>query len=583
MAQRLQVADQALLWETYQARYQALADEALSVAGVSDWLLRWSALDSEVGEVWAKLTVWADLNTTSEEIQQRQQRFVSEVLPQTQRAQQQLSEKWLALEDYTPAPEVAQWYRRTRAEAALFREENVPLGVQHSEQCQQHSVLIGNQKVDWKGEQLTVPQIHEKLGSNDRSERQEAWTALTQSQLELAPKLDALFLELLKTRRQIARNADQPDVRAYYWKSLDRVDYTPDDCAKFHEAVHLEVVPVLREWCAKLQQDLGLERFRPWDFSRTEMLDPAQRPPLRPFQTEEELRTQVRQTLNKLDPELEKRFVQMEDEGLLDLMSRQGKVSHAYCNYLPTENKPFVLMNAVGTANDIQVCFHELGHAFHAFYSGAAQEIVHNRWSPMEFIEIPSMALEFLILDSVDHVFEGEEYDRYLKKQIEGVVTFLPWAAQMDAFQHWLYHEAGTKTNEEITIAEIDAKWLELDKMYHPFIDWEKLDETAAENRKKRWQYYHIFQAPFYYIEYAMCYMASLKIWKQSREDKQGTLKKYKESLELGGTVSLSELYKACGVEFRFDREYVRELLDFAQDALKTSTTKTNTTEKGSA
>ncbi|RTR29003.1 M3 family oligoendopeptidase [Deinococcus radiophilus] len=549
-------------WAYFEPRYTALLDRELSAAEVPAWLQEWSDLAAELEGTSNRLSVHADLHTDDAAIQKRFEGFMAEVVPQAKRADQKLKEKWLAVPDYQPGPDTELLYRRVKDAADLFREENVELGVRHSELTNRHSSLTGNQKVTLGGEERTVPQVRQQLDSPERSVREAAWHALADSNLELAQELNPLMQDLLTVRRQLAANADLPDFRAFRWRELDRVDYTPEQCADFHRAVAERVVPFAAENMQAIADELGLESIRPWDYSRTSLLDPQGRPPMQPFSGSAELEDLAQRAFKGLDQGLADRFQQMRREGLLDLESRAGKMPHAYCNYFPVTNQPFVLMNVVGTANDVQVLFHEVGHAFHGFFSGDAQPLSWNRWSPIEFVEIPSMAMEFLTLDHLSHAFNDEEMARYLRKQLLGVVAFLPWAAQMDAFQHWLYVDAP----QDATTEDLNAKWLELDRTYSPFINWEGLDETV---RAQGWHYYHIFQTPFYYIEYAMCYLAAVSIWRSAQSDPAGALERYKAAMRLGSTRPVPELYAAAGAEFRFDGEYIGGLMDFLREQLK--------------
>lgn len=557
----LAVSEQAE-WSHYQPRYQALLERDLSAEDVPAWLEEWSAVSGELEGVSNRLSIHADLHTDDAAAQSRYQRFQAEVVPSGKRLEQQLKEKWLAVPDYRPTPDTELLYRRTQDAADLFREANVDLGVTHSEQMNRHAQLTGNQKVQLGGEELTVPQVKQRLDSPERAEREAAWRALAASNLDLSADLNPLMLDLLKTRRQLAANADLPDFRAFRWRELDRVDYTPEQCADFHRAVAEQVVPFAAENMAAIAQALGLDAVRPWDYNRNNLLDARQRPAMQPFDGAEQLEELAQKAFSGLDRDLAERFAQMRGEGLLDLESRPGKMPHAYCSYFPVTNQPFVLMNVVGSAEDVRVLFHEVGHAFHGFYSGEAQSLVWNRWSPIEFVEIPSMAMEFLTLDHLGHVLGGEELERYRQQLLLGVVAFLPWAAQMDAFQHWLYAEAP----QDVTIDDLNAKWLELDQTFHPFVNWDGLDETV---RAQTWQYYHIFQAPFYYIEYAMCYLAAVSIWRSAQTDPAGALERYKAALKLGSTRSIPELYRAAGAEFRFDSEYIGSLMDFLRGQLQ--------------
>lgn len=558
---RLSVPAHLSDWSEYADEYATLLEAELNAADVPEWLARWSALGARLSDVSTKLSVHKDLHTDDPAIQERYENFVSEVLPKEQRAAQALIEKLLAVPDYVPAPDFALNYRRFRDAAALFREANVELGVVHEQQSMRHSVITGNQKVQLGDEELTIPQAKQRIDNPDRSVREAAWRALQASNIAVAPELDAVMLDLIQTRRQMARNADEANYRDFRWKELDRVDYTPAQCADFHAAVRAEVVPLASRMVQEIAQNLGLDSIRPWDYNRNNLLDAQGRESLKPFKTGHDLENLALKAYAGLDRDLAGRFEHMRDNGLLDLESRPGKMTHAYCAYLPTSNEPFVLMNVVGTAEDVRVLFHEVGHAFHGFYSGDAQPLVWNRWSPIEFVEIPSMAMEFLSLDHLDHVFNPDELHRYREKQLQGVITFLPWAAQMDAFQHWLYVDAP----EQLTAADLDRKWLELDRQFHPFINWDGLDENI---RAKGWQYFHIFQVPFYYIEYAMCYLAAVGIWRQARQNPAAALANYKAALRLGSSVPVPELYRAAGVEFRFDREHIRGLMAFLEEQL---------------
>ncbi|WP_261664437.1 M3 family oligoendopeptidase [Deinococcus sp. Marseille-Q6407] len=562
--QTLQTPAGSSEWAFFEPRYQTLLEQPLTAADVPGWLQAWSDVAAELESVGNRLNVYADLHTDDPAAQERRRKFQAEVLPPARRLEQQLKQKWLAVPGYTPDPDTELLYRRVRDAADLYREANVDLDVVHAEQISRHGQLTGGQKVMLDGEELTVPQTFQRLESPDRAERERAWRALAQSDLALSQDLNPLMLELLGTRRRFAANADLPDFRAYRWRELDRVDYTPQQCLDFHQAVAEEVVPLVTEQVQAVAAALGLDSVRPWDYNRGNLPDPQGRPPMRPFSGSAALEDLAQQAYAGLDSDLAARFGQMREAGLLDLESRPGKMPHAYCEYFPATNQPFVLMNVVGSAEDIRVLFHEVGHAFHGFYSGESQPLVWNRWSPIEFVEIPSMAMEFLSLDHLAHALSPDELQRYRQQLLLGVLTFLPWAAQMDAFQHWLYVDAP----QDVTAEDLNAKWLELDRLYHPFVNWDGLDETV---RAQGWHYYHIFQVPFYYIEYAMCYLAAVSIWRGAQADPAAALERYKAALRLGSTRPVPELYAAAGAEFRFDAEYIGGLMGFLQEQLRES------------
>lgn len=575
VAGTLKLEPSQLRWESYAPRFEALQRAELSPAGVASWLMDWSELSKEVSQVSAVLSLRADLNTAEVEVQQALMAFREEFGPLLGRAEQALRQKLLALKDYQPAPDFALAYRRMRDEAALYREANLDLQVVHEAQMQRHAEITGAQTVEFEGAALTVPEAESLLGSADRARREQVWLAMARSRAEMRPELNTLLLELLTTRRQLAANADLThsdgpgssdgpnvsdnlgDYRAYRWLELDRVDYTPQDCLDFQAAIQSEVVPLAAKLMDGKRGQLGLASLRPWDYSRRSALDAEGRPPLTPFKTAAELEGIAQRVFDAIDPVFGAQFAQMRD-GLLDLDSRPNKMSHAYCSSLEVRNLPFVVMNVVGTSNDLNVLMHEMGHAFHFFASARAQPLIWNRWSPIEFIEVPSMAMEYLALGQLQAAYLPNELERVRREQLESSVLFLPWAAQMDAFQHWLY----TQTGPQVSIAEVDAKWLELDRAFHPWLDWSGLDEAE---RASGWQYYHIFRAPFYYLEYAMCSLGALSFWRQALQDAPAALERYHAALSLGNTVGVPQLYQAAGLEFRFDRQYVAEIMAFVE------------------
>ena len=568
-AEPLALSSAQLDWAHYAPQLEALQRAELTPAGVPSWLAAWSEVSKVFSQTLTVLRLRADLNTADPPTQQALATFRSEVLPPMQRAAQALREKLLAVADYRPAPDFALTYRRMRSEAAFYCEANVKLSVQHAAQMQRHTEVTGAQSVSFQGAELTVPEAESLLGSADRARREQVWEAAAQSRAEVRAELNALMLELIATRNQLALNAglkrsgNLGDFRAYRWQELDRVNYTPDDCLDFHAAVLAEVVPLAAQIMQGKARQLGLESLRPWDHSRRASLDGQGRPPLTPFKSASELKGIAERVFDALDPALGAQFWKMRG-GLLNLASRPNKMSHAYCESLEVSNLPFVVMNVVGTSNDLNVLLHEMGHAFHFFASSRSQPLIWNRWSPLEFVEVPSMAMEYLALSHLEAAYLPAELERVRLEQLEAAILFLPWAAQMDAFQHWLYGEAGP----DVSAAQLGDKWLELDRAFHPWVDWSGLNEA---DRASGWQYYHIFHTPFYYLEYAMCSLAALDIWRAALQDAPAALERYKAALSLGNTVSVPELYRAAGTQFRFDRAHVRDLLGFVQGQLNSA------------
>ncbi len=285
-------------------------------------------------------------------------------------------------------------------------------------------------------------------------------------------------------------------------------------------------------------------------------------PPLKPFETGDELAEGCRRIFAQLDPDLGRHIATMQHEGLLDLENRQGKAPGGYCSTLPARGRPFIFMNAVGTEDNVRTMLHEAGHAFHVFERNALPWIWQRR-SPMEFNEVASMSMELLTSPYLSRD-EGGFYDprdalRARAQHLERIVVFLPYMATVDAFQHWLY------AHPDHARAERDAAWLELHTRYNVAGDWSGFEAS----RESLWQHkLHIFQAPFYYIEYGLAQLGALQVWQNSRTDAEGALQSYRQALALGGTVPLPELYAAAGARLVFDTAGVGELVAVVEETL---------------
>ncbi len=465
-------------------------------------------------------------NTADEEADRRFLLWVEQIVPRWQVAEQALKEKLLSLEGYVPSPTSEQMVRRFEAEAAIFREENVPLLTELMKLGNEYDKIVGGMSIEWEGQQETIPQVELHLQAPSRATRERAWRLIRDRFLQERERLNKLYLEMIALRRQVAQNAGFSDFRAYQWQSLGRFDYTPDDCFTFHDAIEREVVPLARQLYEELRDKLGLDTLRPWD---TEA-DPYGKP-LAPFADAAELEAGSARIFERVDPVLAAHFATMRD-GYLDLASRPNKAPGGYCIALPVTGKPYIFMNAVGTHDDLVTMLHEGGHAFH-FMEARAQPLVWNWHAPMEFCEVASMAMELLsapyLAQAQGGFYEEEEANRAYAQMLRSIVLFLPYMAVVDLFQHWVYVEA----SPEVTPAEMDAKWGELWDRFMPGADFTDLstEKRAAWQRKV-----HIFTVPFYYIEYGLAQLGALQVWRNALADQSKAVADYRAALALGET-----------------------------------------------
>ncbi len=539
-------------WNTVAPHFEALATEELTADSVGDWLMRWSELEKVLGEAGAKAGRAKSEDTTDADAEAKYLNFVQKIVPQWTVAAQALKTKLLAVPDYAPPTDQEQFVRRLRNDADLFRDENVPIQAQLSTLANEYSKLTGVMTVTLGGEELTLPQAEQRGLDSDRAMREEAWRAVQNRWLESREALDALYLEMLPLRRKLAENAGVSDYRAYMWRALRRFDYTPEDSLAFGAAIEAEVVPLASQILEKRRETLDLDTLRPWDLN----VDPEGRTPLRPFADVAALEEGTAQIFTQVDPELGQDFERIRD-GFLDLDSRRGKAPGGYCSFFPKTGLPYIFMNAVGTESDIRTLLHEGGHAFHGLASSAAQPLLWNRGAPMEFNEVASMAMELLALPYLEKerggFYSPEDAVRARQEQMEKIVLFLPYMAVVDGFQHWVYADAP----EQVTAAELDAKWGELWTRFMPGVDWSGLESERVSGWYRK---LHIFTVPFYYVEYGLAQLGALQVWRNALADQADAVKRYRSALALGNTRPLPELYAAAGARLAFDRATVGEL-----------------------
>ena len=448
------------------------------------------------------------------------------------------------------------YFREIKNAIALFREENVPLKSELATLSQQYGSITGAMTVEYKQQELTLQQASLMLQENDRSLRKEIYELISERRYKHTDELDQLFSKLIEKRHQVALNADFKNFRDYKFQSLGRFDYTVDDCLQFHDAIANVVVPLQKEMTQERANNLGLDPLRPYDLS----VDPDGNEPLRPFKNGQELLDKSIECFTLIHPYFGECLSTMKKESLLDLDSRKGKAPGGYNYPLAESGKPFIFMNASGSLRDLETMVHEGGHAIHSFLSHPLK-LNAFKSTPAEVAELASMSMELISMDGWHLFFDNEEELKRAKiSQLEGVISTLPWIATIDAFQHWLY------THPAHSIEERTEEWKRISSRFSSnlvdFTGYEKYRDTAWQRQL------HLFEVPFYYIEYGFAQLGAIALWKNYKEDKEKGIEGYMNFMKLGYTRTIPEIYKAAGISFDFSASYVQTLFDFVQDEL---------------
>jgi oligoendopeptidase F len=541
-------------WNSLEPYFKELVERPVnSREELEKWLKDMSELEAVVSEdaCWRQIKMTCD--TTDKSLEEAFTFFCMEIQPKLQPYADLLNRK-LIDSPFTKELDQQKYFtylRNVRKSIDLFREANIPLQAELSVLAQQYGQIAGRMTVEVKGHEYTLQQASKFLEDHDRSLREEVYRKINERRLKDKDTLNDLYSQLIQKRHQVALNAGFANYRDYKFAELGRFDYTKEDCFNFHEAVKLHVLSLVEKINLKKKEKLGVETLRPWD---TEA-EPEGIEPLKPFKTGEELAEKAIKCFEELNPFFADCIRKMKEMGHLDLESRKGKAPGGYNCPLAESGAPFIFMNAAGQMHDVTTMVHEGGHAIHSFLSHPLPLSAFKEY-PMEIAEVASMAMELFSMDFWKVFFDNEEdLIRAKEHQLERTITIFPWIATIDKFQHWVYE------NPNHTVEERTAKWMEiLEEFSTGVVDFSGLEEY----RKIGWQrQLHLFEVPFYYIEYGIAQLGAIGMWKQFKGNKEQALKNYINALSLGGTKTLPALYEAAGLEFNLSPDYIKSLMEF--------------------
>lgn len=528
------------------------ARDIADAGALEQWVHDLSELEAAISEEGAWRYIRMTCDTRDDEASLRYQAFVNGVQPMVEERMDRLHRKLVRSPfiDQLTSHGYAVYLRGLREQVRIFRDANVPLQTELRNLAQEYSATIGAMNVTWKGETMTLPRAGALLEGTDRKEREAVYRLIAERRLQDREKLDELYGRMLGLRQRIAENAGFTNYRDYAYAALGRFDHHPSAALDFHAAMERAVVPVVERMERERRKSLSVDVLRPWDLQ----VDPSGKPPLRPFSSGQELLALAQQVFGKLDPYFAECLGTMQSMARLDLDSREGKAPGGYNYPLYETGAPFIFMNAVGTTDDVVTMLHEGGHAVHSFLSHPLP-ITGFKSFPSEVAELASMGMELLTMDHWHLIYpDPEELRRAKRDQLERVLSILPWVATIDAFQHAVH------THPEWTVAERSRAWVETHARFAgAVVDWQGLEEQRASLWHKQ---LHLFELPFYYIEYGIAQLGAIGLWLNYRRDPMAAIAAYTRALKLGYTKPLPEIYAEAGIRFDFSEGHVRTLID---------------------
>ena len=518
---------------------------------------------SETLSVFHEQNAWSYINmsreTTNQEYLDRHELFATKISPELEKAANVVEKMIVNHPAFSGLPDerFGQLKKKLKRELELFREENVELSAEISKLSTQYDQLTGGLTVTLDGEEMPMPKASVRLQSSDRAIRREAWLAISEKRYSVKEEADRIYNDMLKLRVQTAKNAGYENYRDFSHDQHQRFDYTPQDAVDFQNAIEEHIVPLARIIGESHRNKLGLAKddYRPWDLAG----EPEGQEALKPFKTGTELLEHAVNIFTEIHPQFGENLKAMKAADLFDLESRKGKAPGGYNYGLETTGMPFIFMNAAGTHRDVVTMCHEGGHAMHTFLTND-EPMIHYRDTPSEMAETASMSMELLTAELWNKFYDQKDHIRARREHLEGIISFFPWCATVDAFQHWVY------LNPNHTAEERDAYFDELNGRFTSgLVKWDDYDHF----RKNGWQrQLHIFGMPFYYVEYGIAQLGALQVYRLYKKDPEAALKGYIKGLSLGSSKPMPEVWDAMGIKFDFSADTLKELVEFVQQEL---------------
>ncbi|KEH87871.1 oligoendopeptidase F [Clostridium novyi A str. NCTC 538] len=411
----------------------------------------------------------------------------------------------------------------------------------------EYDKLKASAKIMFEGKERNLSELEPFMQSQDRSMRKKTYEAYSNFFKENEAKFDEIYDKLVKVRHKIAKKLGYKNFVEVGYMRMQRSDYNAEMVSTYREQVLKYIVPVAEKLKKRQAERLGLKELKYYDEPIKFLTGNAV-----PKGDYKHILNNAKTMYKELSEETNKFFNFMVDHELMDLLSKKGKAGGGYCTYISKYKSPFIFSNFNGTSGDIDVLTHEAGHAFQTYLSRSL-EIPEYAFPTSEAAEIHSMSMEFLTWPWMNLFFEEQE-QKYKFAHLSEAITFIPYGVTVDEFQHFVYE------NPEVTPEERKLAWRKIEKKYLPGKDYEDND---FYNRGGFWfKQGHIFQVPFYYIDYTLAQVCAFQFWIKSHENRENAWKDYLALCKEGGSKPFLELLKVANLKNPFEDGCMKKVVE---------------------
>ena len=521
--------------------------KAESFEKADDEFLRWDKLSGHI-ETMMSLAYTRNSLDTADEFYENEVEYINETSPKFIELEQSFKKKLVSSPFRRQLEEKYGSLLFLNAEISLesFSPEIIPELQETNKLETEYQKLLASAQIDFEGEKRNIPEMHPFKQSADDAVRRAAWRAEGEFYNSCGIQLDEIYDKMVKLRTKMARKLGYDNFVKLGYLQMDRNCYGPEDIAGFRNAVVKYIVPLADRLFREQAKRTGFDYPLSFADSSLKFRDGN----ADPVGTADDILRTGRELYHELSPETAEFIDVMNSCELMDVLSKKGKAGGGYCTSFPDYKLPFIFANFNGTADDVEVITHEAGHAF-AFYTARDLVPSANQSPTLEACEIHSMTMEFFGWRKSDEFF-GDGAKKFRYSHLSGAIMFIPYGTMVDHFQHIVYE------NPEMTPAQRHEQWVKLMKIYMP---WMKLDGSPFYGEGKGWQrQIHIYENPFYYIDYCLAQTVALEFWVLMQHDGEKAWEQYMKLVKKAGTQTYTGLVETAGLKSPFDEEALREV-----------------------